>query len=390
MASTSCATKSTSDLTEATKSSTSATLPAPAPSTPTTAKGIYKPLGAALLLLQSGACITDKKRNRQESDGSQNESSPEEQHKRKRGPKPKAKPGPVAGATLNKRLSELESKVIHQSALLKNELLRLTEQVKRLELENAVLHQRVEKLETAVNALDSTKRDGEEGMEHSQSSEHVRLFSELLKANISDSTNASLAEDAAGNACSNVLPVSDIVSKLVSKVSERVHDKVRSENLRSSNVMLIGVQSSQVVTDEQQVGSIFRTMGKERQVIAYSRRLGKSEFAPILCKLTDSAQRNSVLAAARKLKGTEYDKVFIRPDLSSEEREEEKKLRQERDSRNSKSGDGRQRQWWRLRDGRLVPCVFDAPRAQFLSKAVNKITRFVANGSDASRGPGPN
>ena len=117
-------------------------------------------------------------------------------------------------------------------------------------------------------------------------------------------------------------------------------------------------------------------MGKQQQSIVFFRMLGNSEVAPILCKLPDPAQRNSVLAAARNLQGSEYDRVFVRPDLSADQREDERKLRQERDSRNLTCGEGRQRKWWRIRDSQLVSCPFDANRVHATPR---KIGTSVAN-----------
>jgi len=163
-------------------------------------------------------------------------------------------------------------------------------------------------------------------------------------------------------------------------VCERVRDKARSEESRSGNIVLIGVRASCEFSDEQHIRQIFKYMGKAHQNIVSFRRLGKTEFAPILCKLPDSGHRNLILAAARQLKGTEYAKVFVRPGMTAEEREDDRKLRQERDTRNtrSKESEGRQREWWRIRDGKLVLCTYNAARAP---QPFRSCDSFISNGN---------
>ena len=95
--------------------------------------------------------------------------------------------------------------------------------------------------------------------------------------------------------------------------------------MRSGNIVLIGVLASSEISDEQPIRRVFSHMGRGKQSIVSCRRLGKSEFAPILCKLPDPSHRNRILALARQLKGTEYAKVLIRPDLTAEEREDDRK-----------------------------------------------------------------
>ena len=228
--------------------------------------------------------------------------------------------------------------------------------VQKLEADKIELLSRVAELESKVKHLNlqSEQRIADSLVTH----QGARLFSDLFSSGCtaaeSDMPDASAYSQKEVGAAPAIL-----MSKLVSKVSEKIKEKAQSDKLMSSNVTLIGVCPSNNLTDEQQVRQIFRYMGKEQQSVLFSRRLGSSEVAPILCKLADPVQKNSVLASARNLKGTEYDRVFIRPDLSAEDREEAKKLRQERDLRNSACGEGRQREWWRIRTGKLVPYVID-------------------------------
>jgi len=96
--------------------------------------------------------------------------------------------------------------------------------------------------------------------------------------------------------------------------------------MRSGNIVLIGVRASSEISDEQQIRRVFSHMGRGQQSIVSCRRLEKSElFPPILCKLPDPSHKNRILALARQLKGTEYAKVLIRPDLTAEEREDDRK-----------------------------------------------------------------
>jgi len=137
--------------------------------------------------------------------------------------------------------------------------------VQRLELDKLELKERVAELESQVKKLQSSNTNVVE-VPYAQQS--TRLFSKLFEVASSSSKPTSQTDNQEIEAPSGELPASsDLLSRLVNKVSEQVQNKVRSDNLRSSNVVLIGVRASSQIPDMQQVARIFRNMGAPQHII---------------------------------------------------------------------------------------------------------------------------
>jgi RNase H-fold protein (predicted Holliday junction resolvase) len=108
---------------------------------------------------------------------------------------------------------------------------------------------------------------------------------------------------------------------------------------REANVVIFGLPATEDgVTDEQRVDSLFCEMAV-KPVIKQLRRfkIAGQVNTPLLVQLESVNSRNSVLAAAKKLRNNSgYQKVFIHYDATPTQRDNDKRLRLECRSMNEK------------------------------------------------------
>lgn len=208
------------------------------------------------------------------------------------------------------------SKVLHEwCGKISSFVLQLSEKVKLLENRETEKNNELNKLktdlETAKNSIKST----------SISNEWVQVVKQGSK-------NAKKPTDQL-----------DVANATISEIKER--------EKRRKNVIIHGVPEStkEVLTDkraedEQKIKEILEVIGKNEVKPAYSRRLrskDSSKPGPILVELNESATRNPLLLAAKKLRETtNYKSVYISPDLTEAERKLDYELRKERNDLNSK------------------------------------------------------
>ena len=77
---------------------------------------------------------------------------------------------------------------------------------------------------------------------------------------------------------------------------------------------------------------------------------------PLVIVLKDRNERNKILAAARKLKGTEYNQIFLSPDLTESQRLAFKELVAQRKELNEKRTAEQisQKVYYAIRDNRVI------------------------------------
>ena len=94
--------------------------------------------------------------------------------------------------------------------------------------------------------------------------------------------------------------------------------------------------------DLQQVDNILKVLKVPNQPdnIKFCARLGKpnpniqAQTRPVLIGMQDGETKKLILAAARNLRGTEFEKIGIVPDLTKQQRQQEANLWKEADNRN--------------------------------------------------------
>ena len=144
--------------------------------------------------------------------------------------------------------------------------------------------------------------------------------------------------------------------KLNSDVVRSAVREICAIERKQQNIVISGLHEP---TDDEEayqrdlslVADIFKEIGRDTRDIKTFRRLkrkpphsqsGEQPIAasrpsprPIVLTLTNSVQRNRVLYAARKLVNSRnFSKVYLNPDLTKEERDEEKAKRIERNTKN--------------------------------------------------------
>ena len=113
---------------------------------------------------------------------------------------------------------------------------------------------------------------------------------------------------------------------------------------KAKNVILFGVKESSKENvddmkkeDENCVFNVLKAIGKEDIKPTFIKRIKSKKLnipGPILVELPNEADRNPVLASAKKLAKSEYKDVYISPDLTEAERLLEYELRTERNKLN--------------------------------------------------------
>lgn len=170
------------------------------------------------------------------------------------------------------------------------------------------------------------------------------------------------------------IPWSSVVSKWASKESRekkppeqqiQITNSILKENLeresKKQNLIVLGIKPSesddktkQKEEDESQLRKIFDKIGIDHKSIKtfwrFKPKPESKNHPPILIKLNENVNRVDVLIASKKLsKINEYKNVFINLDLTVYQRDEEKKLRDERNRLNKLEADGNQPFRWGIR-----------------------------------------
>lgn len=123
---------------------------------------------------------------------------------------------------------------------------------------------------------------------------------------------------------------------------------------REGNLVVTNIDEKPEAPDHdlQTTGKILTTLGVDPREIHSVKRLGivkpdstTSRPRPLLLQLKTKSVRDDILAKARQLRGTPFNEVYIKSDLTSNQLSALKKLREERDARNgnlpSSDGPGR-------------------------------------------------
>ena len=120
---------------------------------------------------------------------------------------------------------------------------------------------------------------------------------------------------------------------------------------KKKNLIIFGANESNDIEnnnnsekDGEQVKNIFTIIDidfeKVKTIMRFNKSKRGSNPATILVELKDAKDRYNILKKARKLKEhSEYNKVFINPDLTLSQRDLGKKLRDERNMRNLENKD---------------------------------------------------
>jgi hypothetical protein len=151
------------------------------------------------------------------------------------------------------------------------------------------------------------------------------------------------------------IPWSSVVSKWASSEANEkkpqeqqilLTNSILKENLereaKKQNVIVFGVKTSNSDIGVNQNG--IKTFWRFKQ------KQDSNKYPPILIKLNDNVNRVDVLVASKKLsKSNEYKNVFVNLDLTVYQREEERKLRIERNALNKKETDEKKPFRWGIR-----------------------------------------
>ena len=152
------------------------------------------------------------------------------------------------------------------------------------------------------------------------------------------------------------------------KVINVVAEEGRAREKKENNIVIFGMAESvkENVTDkknddEEMLKKILTAIDVEPTHLAMFRLKVKeaNKPKPLVIVLKDKSERNKILGAARKLKGTEYDKIFLSPDLTESQRLAFKELVAERkklnDDRTQEQID--QKIYYAIRDNKIVKLV---------------------------------
>lgn len=129
------------------------------------------------------------------------------------------------------------------------------------------------------------------------------------------------------------------------KVLNVVAEEGRVREKKENNIVIFGLKESEKenVTekkndDDELVKKVLETINVQPSHVAMFRLKAKetTKPKPLIMILKDKSERNKILAAARRLKGTEYDRIFFSPDLTESQRLTFKELVAERKAMNDK------------------------------------------------------
>jgi hypothetical protein len=113
---------------------------------------------------------------------------------------------------------------------------------------------------------------------------------------------------------------------------------------KAKQVLFVGIPvpnsgSVQVTSDSdlQTIEAVVNSLNIKAKIVS-SKRITRSnpesDYSPVIVEFENSETRNSILAAAKNLSGTEYKNVYIRPDRTIVEQATFKKLYTERKEKN--------------------------------------------------------
>jgi len=152
------------------------------------------------------------------------------------------------------------------------------------------------------------------------------------------------------------------------KVINVVAEEGRAREKKENNIVIFGMAESvkENVTDkknddEEMLKKILTAIDVGPTHLAMFRLKVKeaNKPKPLVIVLKDKSERNKIPGAARKLKGTEYDKIFLSPDLTESQRLAFKELVAERkklnDDRTQEQID--QKIYYAIRDNKIVKLV---------------------------------
>ena len=149
------------------------------------------------------------------------------------------------------------------------------------------------------------------------------------------------------------------------KVINVVAEESRARDKKENNIVIFGLKESEKenVTekkndDDELLKKVFWTINVQPSHLTMFRLKDKetSKPKPLVIVLKDKNERNKILAAARKLKGTEYDKIFFSPDLTESQRLAFKELVAERKKLNDERTEAQisQKIYYAIRDNKVV------------------------------------
>lgn len=131
--------------------------------------------------------------------------------------------------------------------------------------------------------------------------------------------------------------------------------------LRKQNIVILGTKPSgsndskqKEEDDKTELKKMFQAIGVDFGVVKkfwLFKSKPESKFhPPILVKLHENVERMDIVAAGKKLsKLGEFNRVYINPDLTLFQREEERELRKMRNELNSKASSEKQPFRWAIR-----------------------------------------
>ena len=149
------------------------------------------------------------------------------------------------------------------------------------------------------------------------------------------------------------------------KVINVVAEEGRAREKKENNIVIFGLKESDKdnVTekkndDEETLKKVLTAFSVEPSHLAMFRLKVKetTKPKPLVIVLKDRNERNKILAAARKLKGTEYNQIFLSPDLTESQRLAFKELVAQRKELNEKRTAEQisQKVYYAIRDNRVI------------------------------------
>jgi hypothetical protein len=145
----------------------------------------------------------------------------------------------------------------------------------------------------------------------------------------------------------------EAVEKIVKKSELSIYDEMRERESRRLNVVFHGIGEKERVEgdtgkdraawDKKSCGNIFEALNLDmtEEAVKFCRRLGEKgeEPRPLLAGFYTEMERSKLLRNANKLENTVFSNVNVSADLTKKQRDEEKEMWKEAESRNEKLSD---------------------------------------------------
>ena len=142
----------------------------------------------------------------------------------------------------------------------------------------------------------------------------------------------------------------EAVEKIVKKSELSIYDEMRERESRRLNVVFHGIGEKERVEgdtgkdraawDKKSCGNIFEALNLDmtEEAVKFCRRLGEKgeEPRPLLAGFYTEMERSKLLRNANKLEKTVFSNVNVSADLTKKQRDEEKEMWKEAESRNEK------------------------------------------------------